>query len=322
MPYTNAEGAAPIIVRPNVAENDPVKIQLLGRIPMLYVPGKELQVPRVPSLVPRKAIIVGGCGSVPDQSDTVETAIYGFNDFQTSYVVCDADQDRFGAFNNPDRNEENFAHMKGWYAWFEHIDQQTGDPKFGGLPDIAAPDKFLNIGGAPLSLPCLQKAYSLVTANNGRATVIMSHSRTLDSYENLCRANGFDTPTLPWVWYDPARGWTQGEVPAFRGTPWLANDMIFDGNDPLQRRIYFMVLGDDGGRGHTRGVSAIVPSDRRGQLFRKRVTAGHADFEAQTLQAAKVAWVSLTIGSSIGSQGALSILTNFGQIDPCEAAPA
>jgi hypothetical protein len=83
-------------------------------------------------------------------------------------------------------------------------------------------------------------------------------------------------------------------------------------------RIYFMVLGDDGGAGATRGIVGIVPAERVGNPFVKRVTQGVPDFPTSSVKTALDVWVTLTAGLAMGSQGALSILESFGQLDGCQ----
>ena len=74
-----------------------------------------------------------------------------------------------------------------------------------------------------------------------------------------------------------------------------------------------MVLGDDKGPGHFRGITGIVPKGRERDMFIKRQTAGHTDEvpEAPFLKAITNTWVSWPCGMAMGAQGSLSILKGF-----------
>ena len=186
--------------------------------------------------------------------------------------------------------------------------------------------------GGALTLDCLDHAYQLVTANEGRPTLIMSSTRGLRLYQKLCRDKGYDAPKMPWPWYNPATGrMEQRLVTEFNGTPWLVNGLMVSESSATaaDQRIWFMVLGDDAGQGPTRGVTGIIPSHRAGNLFVKRATNGSV-ISSLNLEVPSVpyiaaidvpvlpvtdTWVSFPAGLAVGSQGALSLIHNF-------AAPA
>lgn len=53
----------------------------------------------------------------------------------------------------------------------------------------------------------------------------------------------------------------------------------------------------------------------------KRVTNGVPDFANQGVRMTKDIWMSMPAGLSLGSQGALSILTNFAHVGDCTGGP-
>jgi len=316
MPFTGAANTANVEATRGLIENDPVIIQPAGHWATRGVSGGQLSNSRVPTLEP--ASILAACAAADDTSDAATQIRFTFNNFVSLLAVCTADQDRFRIPNNIESIEIELAKIKLEYAWWRHLDAATGNPATGGLPDLAAIDRIIDMAGAALSFACLERAFSRVTANNGRPTMIMSTSRSLESYRNLCWDAGISPPEMPWRWYDPAkRTWVSGVVTTFRGVPWLINDMMFQGDDPLQRRIYFMVVGDDGGSGPTRGLTRILPADLMHNPYIRRTTMGVPNFNDQTVGMARAIWLTMPAGIQLGSQGALSILRNFEQVGVC-----
>ncbi len=142
----------------------------------------------------------------------------------------------------------------------------------------------------------------------------MSSSRELRTYEQMCRDAGFAPPQMPWRWYNPSFGrMEESLVTQFNGTPWLINGCQAGEDDagPDAQRIYFMVLGDDAGKGPTRGVTGIVPKDRLGNFFVRRDTNGVQDFVGIATKPVLDMWVTFPAGLAIGSQGAISLIQNF-----------
>jgi hypothetical protein len=207
------------------------------------------------------------------------------------------------------------------------------------LLDIIGANQSVNLGGGgnPLTLDCMDHAYNLVTANNGRPTHIMTSSRGLRTYQSLCRAAGYEPPKVPWNWYDPAlKRMVPGEAPSFNGTPILINDMMVSAGSTAEadQRIYFMALGDDGNAGPGRGVVGFVPEARKHSMFVRRETMGFPEVNPITftvppagedvtleptanLKSEKTVWVSFPAGLAIGSQGALSMVHNFAPVSDC-----
>jgi len=320
MPFSGAQNTANTQVARYLVENEPRRIQIHGVMPVQGINGGFLVYPRVPALKP--AQVVDACQPADDISTTVAPIRFGMVEYVARVPVCMADQDTFKHPNDIVDINVTLAEIQNWYGYYRRMDTGTGDPSLGGLPDLVAPSRIVNMGGAPLSFPCLSRAYHLVTANNGKPSVIMSNARSLESYENLCRLNGQNLEYLPWRWYCPAtRRRIEGEVPSFNGTPWVINDEMDQSDAPTQRRIWFMVLGDDGGKGPTRGLTRIVPAGMERNPFVVRMTNGQPDFVNQTVNMTKDIWLSMPAGLALGSQGALSLLTNFGHVGECPGEP-
>ncbi|MBX3459031.1 MAG: hypothetical protein KF696_03565 [Planctomycetes bacterium] len=251
MPVTNADLLADDLLALWLVENSPVKIPFYQAWIWQEVAGKSLTYARTPLLAP--ATIFTSCAGVPEQEATVSQAEFQFVDFATRYAICASDLDRF---RNPQLLQTvlyAIAKRRILYSYAQRLGTATGNPAQAGLRDLADPARVIDLAGGALTLPCLDEAYERVAAGTGRPTLIMSHSRSLRTYRNLCRAAGLKPERVPYRWYNPTVGGMQeGSVDAFNGTPWLANDML--GSTP--ERTYFMVVGDDGGAGPTRGVSS------------------------------------------------------------------
>lgn len=143
------------------------------------------------------------------------------------------------------------------------------------------------------------------------------------------------------TWTDPVEGEVTAPITAFNGTPWYINDLIEDepGNTGI---IYFMVLGDDEGPGHHRGITGLVPKNLGDSWFIRREANGVIGEFAVDMSGAVAnidvpfvpfvgsvpivgaaivppppvlptvdTWVSWPTGIAMGSQGSLSILRGF-----------
>ncbi|MEZ5992708.1 MAG: hypothetical protein R3E76_10185 [Planctomycetota bacterium] len=315
MPFTGAFTTQNTQAAKWLVENAPVKIQIHGHWSWIGVDGGSYVYSRVPALA--DGVAADPCSPVNDASDLATPAQTLFLEYATRLQVCMADEDKFRAPNNPEAIELELAKIKLLYAYYAHLDLATGSSSTGGLPDLCSPSNILDLGGAALSFPCLESAFNLVTANNGRPTIIMSNSRSQESYRNLCWAAGIEPPSVPWRWYDPAKGWVSGAVTSFNGVPWLINDKMDIGDDPTQRRIYFMVVGDDSNPTPTRGVVGTRPADLMRNPFIKRVTNGVPDFDNSAVNMTRDVWLTMPAGLALGSQGALSILQNFDWVGSC-----
>lgn len=315
MPFVGAANATTQQATRWLVENEPEIIQIHGHFPSQAVQGGFLTYARVPKLI--EASPAGACLPIKDHSDEATQAKFGFLEYATRLVICNADEDTLRVPNPPEEVEVELAKIKLDYGYYAHLDVATGDPVFGGLQDIVAPGNVINVGGAPLSFPCLEATFGKVTANNNRPSVIMSNLRSRESYRNLCWAAGIEPPMVPWTWYDPFKGWQQGKVTSFHGVPWLVNTKMNAGLLPVDRRIYFMVMGDDGGPGHTRGITCIRPADLMNGRYIKRAVNGVPDFANGEVNMARNVWLTMPAGLAMGSQGSLSILTNFENVGEC-----
>ena len=317
MPYAGAQNAVSIEATRWLVENAPDVVQLHGHWPWLGVNGGFLTYARVPKLTP--ASPMSACAPVKDDSDSASQVKFGFVEYATRVIICAADEDTLRLPNSPEASEAVLAQIKLDYGYYASLDIATGISELGGLPDLVAAGNIVDPGGAALSFPCLEEAFDKVTANSGRPTVIMSNAASMRSYRNLCWAASITPPLKAWNWYDPFKGWQAGDVTSFKGVPWLINGLMNPGVLPADRRIYFMVLGDDGGQGPTRGVTGIRPADMLNRPYVKRTTNGVPDFVAQKVDMARDVWLTMPAGLALGSQGALSMLTNFAHVGACIA---
>jgi hypothetical protein len=316
MPLTNANLLTEDRLARWLIENSPVKIQIARVWPFLGVAGGMLTYARQNLALNAAGTIIDG-SPVADSSDAVSSVTYLIQEFITRYSVNFADQDRYEDPNDLDATEYALALRRLLYGYFAFLDLPAGS---GGLIDLLDPVRSIDVSGGALTLDCMDHAYNLVVANDGRPTVIMTSSRGLRSYSSLCREAGFEPPKVPWRWYNPATGeMDECEVIAFNGTPILINDMMASANSPLpgDQRIWFIVLGDDGASGPTRGVTGFVPRKRLHDMFVKRETNGVPDFVAQVVNTTNDVWVSWPVGLATGSQGALSLIHNFTPVADC-----
>lgn len=319
MPYTGADNAVTSLATRWLVENQPEVIQIHGHWPWEGVQGGFRTYARVPTLVAAPA--VSPCTPNKDHSDAATQAKFGMVEYATKLIVCSADEDTLRVPNPPEEVEVELAKIKLDYGYYARMDTATGDPVHGGLLDLVAPGNIVNAGGAPLSFPCLEEAFDKVTANNGQPSIIMSNLASRRSYRNLCWAAGIRPPELPWRWYDPFKGWQQGVVTSFKGVPWLVNTKMNAGIAAVDRRVWFMVLGDDGGSGPTRGLTGIRPADMMARPYVKRATTGVPDFANADVTLARMVWLTMSAGLALGSQGALSELTNFENVGSCAIVP-
>lgn len=317
MPFSGAGLTASVQATQWLVENQPIKVQVWGRWPWLGVRGSTLTYARVPQLA--AALAVNSCAALGANDDTATQIQYGMVEYATRFQYCNADEDIYRDPNRVEQMLTELGRIKLAYGYYGRMDTSVGSPVTGGLPDLCAPGNVLNLGGAALSFPCLEQAFDLVTANSGRPSIIMSSSASMRSYRNLCWAAGIEPPQMPWRWYDPFEGWVSGLVTSFKGVPWLINDMMDQAPTPTNRRIYFMVLGDDSKPTPTRGVTGIRPADLMNNPIIKRSTQGVPQFDGENISVnmTKDVWLTMPAGLALGSQGALSILQNFAHVGSC-----
>jgi len=317
MPLTNANLLADDLLARWIVENSPVKIPFFQAWYWQTVAGKSLVYPRTTELA--QAQVITTCGAPDEQLPTLSKVEFPFKEFITRYSLCAVDLDLYQHPNNLDAVMYALAKIRLMYAYAALL----GDD-LQGLPALVDPARVIDRGGGALTLDCLDEAYELVSAGTGRPTLIMSHSRSLRTYRSLCRASGMGHERAPWMWYDQAKGrMVEGSVDAFNGTVWLANDFL-NKDDRGTERIYFMVVGDDGGPGPTRGVTGIVPATNGRNMFTKRTVEGIFNPNgggpgSPAMQPGLDVWVTMPAGLALGSQGALSIIQAFETVAPCTA---
>ncbi|MCC6149736.1 MAG: hypothetical protein IT461_05755 [Planctomycetes bacterium] len=297
-------------------ENFPWKLQIARFWPFTGIHGGFLRVART-NLIDKSdlADFNSSCGQVTLHTDQPDSTVtYGLANLITRYQVCFDDQDKFEIPNNLDETEYVLAQMRLIYRYFRRLGQAAaGTFDFPTLQDVVGTGQTIDMGGVALTFAALDQTYNLVTENEGRPNAIMSNSRALRTYQNLFVAtHGILPPTVKVARPDPIKGMVLEEIAAFNGTPWYINDLI-DDQASSRGIVFFMVLGDDKGPGHFRGITGIVPKGRERDMFIKRQTAGHTDEvpEAPYLKAITNTWVSWPCGMAMGAQGSLSILKGF-----------
>jgi len=297
-----------------LVENSPINIAFFQAWAWQGINGQSLTYPRATELTP--ASPMNDCGEVTEALPTVSQAAFNLYDFIARYSICAIDLDRVQYPTQLDAAMFAIAKRQILYAYAEHIVSPTI-----GLVAACDPARIVDMGLAALTLDCLDDAYSRVTAGTGRPTLIMSSTKGLRTYRSLCRAAGIPQERSPWTWYHPAQGRSgPGSVDSFNGTPWLVNDFI-NKSGADGEYIYFMVTGDDHGKGPTRGVTGITPSQQIGKMFNKRqmqgiFTASGGGGGPEMLPGIDT-WVSMPAGLAVGSQGALSIIRNFSVVADC-----
>ncbi len=305
-------------------ENSPLKLQIARRWPLVGVRGSGLMFARENSaLAPTP--VASACNPVDEVADEASSITCPILDFITRYQVCFRDMDDYEHPNDLDQVLYVLALRRLIYGYFAMLDSPVAG---GGLLDYVAATNKVTMAGGALTLDCLDYGYNLVTANEGRPTVIMSSSRGLRAYQKLCRDKGYDAPKMPWSWYNPATARMEtGKVTEFNGTPWLINGLMAGESSTTasDQRIWFLVLGNDGAAGPTRGVTGIVPQARLRNMFIRREAngvvpsqkiIGVAEVPASILvetptSPVRDVWVSFPAGLAVGSQSALSLVHNF-----------
>ncbi|MBX3461049.1 MAG: hypothetical protein KF696_13970 [Planctomycetes bacterium] len=320
MPAQNTQFLNSIPVARYAVERAPTRIQHLMLWSFQGVAGRELLYAQVPQLVASGQ--VPPCDAVPDRSSVFSQATFGMTYLNTRVRVCHANQDTFRTPITPEAAEYPLMIRQLLYGFSERLDAAPSPANPLALRNYIEPDRIVNLAGGALNFHCLGDAWHRVDANDGRPTMIMSATPALATYELLCRMSGFEPPKVDFMWYDPVRRrMTPVKVTAFNGTPWLVNDRMEGKTNPAAgaQRIYFMVLGDDGSSGPTRGVTGIVPQELLHSMFVKRVVPAAYNIEAGIGDpiAADDVFLGWPVGTAVGSPAAISLLQNFSIAGPC-----
>ena len=313
---------------PWLIENFPWKVQIARHWPFMGVQGGFLRVPRTNQISNTDlASFNSSCGEVGLRTDQPDSTVtFGLANLITRYQVCFDDQDKFEIPNNLDEAEYKLAMQRLIYRYFRRLGAANdGDFNFPTLRGAVGANQTIDMGAVALTFAALDQAYHLIVENEGRPNAIMSNSRAIRTYRNLFVAShGIEPPKVWDTWTDPLRGIVREEITSFNGTPWYINDLI-DDEDDTTGIVYFMVLGDDKGPGHFRGITGIVPRGRERNMFIKRQAQGVVTPTQQILiadvpatidvntptNAVTDTWVSWPTGMAMGAQGSLSILKGF-----------
>lgn len=325
MPTQNPQFLNSIPAAAYAVERAPRKIQHMRRMPFNGVPGRELLYAQVGALT--AAGINTPCDAVKDNSSDFIQASFGMTYLTTRKRICHANQDILHTPITPRQAEYVLALRELIYGFSSRLDGAPGPANPLALRNYIEADRIVDGGGLPLSFHCLGEAWHRVDANDGRPTMIMSATSALETYELLCRTSGFEPPTVPFMWYDPAlKRMKLDSVTSFNGTPWLINDEMEGKTNPAPgaQRIYFMVMGDDTGSGPTRGVTGLAPQALLGSMFVKRVIPAAYDIEAGFTDptAADDMFVGWPVGIAVPSPAAISMLQNFTIAGPCTPVPS
>ncbi|MBP9891346.1 MAG: hypothetical protein KBG84_05520 [Planctomycetes bacterium] len=304
-------------------ENFPHKLQIPRAWAWKGIEGTQVSFARTPQL--DKATLAdlstGSCDSeVSDRTDSPSSeAIFELVSLMTRYQICMADLDRVRYPEQLKQIEFELAKIRLLYRYFQRLGETTGVvTTFPSLTGMVGAGQTIAMGGAALTFAALDQAYNLIRSNQGRPSAIMSNSRAQRTFASLYfGAGGGEPPMVMDTWFDPIRGQVSAGITSFKGTPWYINDLIDDlpGDQGI---IYFMVLGDDEGPGHERGIVGLVPHDLSDTWFIKREANGVIGTQTITVPdpgnpitvqlptlPTLDTWVSWPTGIAMGSQGSL-----------------
>lgn len=310
-------------------ENFRYKLQIPRAWAWKGIEGTQVSFARTPAF--NKASLAdlstGTCDSeVTERTDSPDSeAVFELVSLMTRYQICMADLDRVRYPEQLKQIEFELAKIRLLYRYFQRLGETTGAvTTFPGLTGMVGTGQTIAMGGAALTFAAMDQAYNLIKSNQGRPTAIMSNSRAQRTFANLYFGAGAGEPPMVMdTWFDPIRGEITAGITSFKGTPWYINDLLDDlpGNQGI---IYFMVLGDDEGPGHERGIVGLVPRDLADTWFIKREANGVVGTQVITapdpgkpftVQLPTLptldTWVSWPTGVAMGSQGSLSILSGF-----------
>ncbi len=292
------------------------KIQIARVFPMMAIEGGMISYARTPALqamaeINSMATILGdGTQGIAVQTASPQAmnVTFSLGTLATRYQLDYSGQDRYKSPNNIDATLAALAIRRLTYMQCRKLDlDTTGNPgDYPSLYDMCAASNLVTSsnGTALQRLEELQQAYSLVTANNGRPNAIMCNSRALRwiiaAYHGASILPGF----VECEWGDPLKGTVRAPQLAINGTPIYINEMVASNVEQLTR-IYFMVLGDSGEAGPTRGITGIVPAPLKDTLFVRRESSEPASVTSTSLINVDY---TFPVATAMGSSGALAIL--------------
>ncbi|HRJ77061.1 MAG TPA: hypothetical protein PLF37_00975 [Planctomycetota bacterium] len=310
-------------------ENFPYKLQIPRAWAWKPIEGTQVSFARTNQMDAASLADVntGACDTEsPDRTNQPDSeAIFELVSLMTRYQICMADLDRVRYPELLKEIEFELAKTRLLYRYFQRVGENTGATNlFPGLRNMVGTGQTIAMGGAALTFAAMDQAYNLIKSNQGRPNAIMSNSRAQRTFANLYFGAGAgEPPMIADTWFDPIRGQVTAGITSFKGTPWYINDLI-DDLPSSQGIIYFMVLGDDEGPGHERGIVGLVPTDLASTWFVKREANGVIGTQTITVPdpgnpitvqlptlPTQDTWVSWPTGIAMGSQGSLSILSGF-----------
>lgn len=304
-------------------EDAPYKIQIARIWPFMGIQGGKISYARTPALetvanINSMATILGeGTTSgitVKTADPAASNTTFTLGELATRYKLEYSSMDRFKFPNNIDAVESALAVRRLMYMYFRKLDlATTGNPgDFPSLGDMCAAGNRFNSAAAPVSaanrIDELQRAYNLVTANNGKPNAIMCNSRALRWIAAAYFGVGGNLEYVETEWSDPIKGTVRGLQISINGTPIFLNDMIATTTGAQNyTKIYFMVLGDACSADPMRGITGVVPAPLKGNMFVRRETA-----EPQSATTTSLINVDYTfpVATAMGSSGALAIIDN------------
>lgn len=287
------------------------KIQIARVMPFMGIEGGVISYPRTAQL--SIALPLGdGTTAIANQTPTVVAgnATFELGELATRFTLDYSAQDRFKHPNNLDALLSAAAIRSLSYGFFRKMDVQTSGTNgdFPSLRDLCiAANRFDSANGTALArLEELQCAYNLVNANNGRPNAIMCNSRAWRWIVAAHHSAGLMPQYVECEWTDPLKGTVRGPQLAINGTPVYINEMVETvGESPEEfTRIYFMVLGDSGEAGPTRGITGIIPAPLKGTMFVRRESSEPATTTSSLINV-DYTW---PVAIAMGSPGALSML--------------
>ncbi|MCA8919643.1 MAG: hypothetical protein KDB68_05065 [Planctomycetes bacterium] len=313
-------------------EDAPYKIQIARVWPFMGIQGGKISYARTAALeslanIDDMATILGDGAT---SGITVQTAdpdnpntTFTLGELATRYKIDYSSMDRFKVPNNLDAVESALAIRRLMYMYFRKLDLGTtgGNGDFPSLADMAVLGNVVTSAGASLDtagqMEELQQTYNLVTANNGRPTAIMCNSRALRYIVSTFYGLGANLEYVDAEWTDPTKGTVRVPQIAINGTPVYVNDMIATVEDPgppatSLTKIYFMVLGDSGEAGPTRGITGIVPGPLKDTMFIRRESS--EPVAASSTSQINVDY-TFPVATAMGSSGALAILEGVDVVD-------
>lgn len=298
-------------------EDAPYKIQIARIWPFMAVQGGKISYARTPVLesvanINSMATILGDGDTITAKTadPAASNSTFQIGELATRYKTDYTAMDRFKVPNSIDAVESALAIRRLIYMYFRKLDLADAGTKSGDFKSLgdmcAAGNKFNSANGTAVAkLDELQKAYNLVTANNGRPNAIMCNSRAYRWIVSAWYNAGLKPEYIDTEWADPIRGTLRGPQLAINGTPLYINDMIAtDGTS--KTKVYFMVLGDACDAGPTRGVTGIVPAPLKGTMFVRRETAEPSGSSTSQVTVD----YTFPVATAMGSSGALAMLEN------------